>query len=148
MWTPARNERPSGRTLARVAWAARIAAGRAVERGEEAVACGVPLLAAKARELPADESVVLREQISPVAVTEIGSPLDRPDDVGEEQCGEDTLRHIRRLFASDKALHLFDDPWPSLQAEPALAGKPDRSRGRDTGRNVKRGCLSVCWVAS
>src|SRR5262249_61018860 len=32
-------------------------AGGAVERGEEAVACGVALLTAEARELPADESV-------------------------------------------------------------------------------------------
>jgi hypothetical protein len=43
-------------------------AGRPVEGGEEAVACGVALLAAEACELPADERVALREQISPAAV--------------------------------------------------------------------------------
>jgi hypothetical protein len=47
-------------------------AGRAVERGEEPVARGVPFFAAEACEFSADERVVLSEQISPAAVAKLG----------------------------------------------------------------------------
>ena len=97
MWTPqpeaewpdGRADRPGGTD----------GAGGAVERGEEPVAGRVPLLAAEARELPAGESVVLREQISPPAVAKLGGPLGRADDVGEEQCCEHALRDLWQLLS-------------------------------------------------
>jgi len=45
---------------------------RAVEAREEAVAGGVELDSAVARELLADAGVMLREQVSPAAVAELG----------------------------------------------------------------------------
>ena len=55
-----------------------------VERGEEAVSCGVDLATAKPGELAAHEGVMALEQLSPGAVAELDRPVRRADDVREE----------------------------------------------------------------
>src|SRR5207302_9396964 len=52
---------------------------RSVESGEEAVARGVPLLAAKPKQGAANDGVVALQQLAPAAVSELGSPLRRAD---------------------------------------------------------------------
>src|SRR5437867_1743410 len=56
----------------------------AVEGGQEAVACGLDLVPAKAVELPSDGVVVLFQEPAPAQVTQLGRPFGRADDVREE----------------------------------------------------------------
>ncbi len=65
---------------------------RPVETGEEAIACGVHLPAAEARELAAHDRMVVLEQLTPGAIAERGSTLTRADNVGEKHGREDALR--------------------------------------------------------
>src|SRR5439155_18130557 len=67
-------------------------AGRAVERGEKAVSCGVDLATAIARELAANHSVVSLEQIEPRAIAKAGCSFRGADDVREEHRGEHSVR--------------------------------------------------------
>src|SRR5215831_4075436 len=55
-----------------------------VEGGKEAVPGGVDLAAAEPLKEPADAGVVLIEQVSPAAVTELVGLLRRADDVSEQ----------------------------------------------------------------
>src|SRR5438552_3801789 len=68
-------------------------AGRAVEGGEEAVACGVELGPAKANQLAPDQGVMLRKQLAPAGIAKLSGPRRRADDVGEE----DGRKHAVRL---------------------------------------------------
>jgi hypothetical protein len=60
--------------------------GGTVERGEQSVAGGVDLLAAKAVELAANERMVRLEQVAPSSVTELDGAVRRGDDVHEQCC--------------------------------------------------------------
>src|SRR6266508_155260 len=62
-----------------------------IEGGEEPVAGGVELTAAEAGELPTHTRVVLREQLAPAAVAELGQLRRRADDVGEEHRRQHSL---------------------------------------------------------
>ena len=73
-----------------------------VEGREEAV--GVELLTAVPGELPANRRMMAREQVAPRAVAELGSPLRRADDVGEEDGGEHAVRNGRFRPAAEEAL--------------------------------------------
>ena len=66
-------------------------ARRTVERGEEPVAGGVDLAAAKPLELAPNRGVVRAEELAPAAIAELHGPLRRADDVGEENRGEDAV---------------------------------------------------------
>jgi hypothetical protein len=68
---------------------------RSVEAGEEPGARGVELRPAKALELPADQRVVPVEEIAPHSVSELGCTLGRPDEVGEEERGENAVGDLR-----------------------------------------------------
>jgi hypothetical protein len=57
---------------------------RPVEPREKAVSGGVELVSVVADELPADQRVVLLEELTPRAVTKLSSLLCRADDVREE----------------------------------------------------------------
>ena len=83
--------------------------GRPVEGGKEAVACRVLLLAPEAGELPPHQGVMLSEELTPRAVAELGGALRRADDVGEEQCGENRVRHRGWDFSRDESLELVAD---------------------------------------
>src|SRR2546425_7154610 len=62
-----------------------------VEGGEEAVPGRVHLAAAEAYKLAAHELVVALEELAPGAVSQLGRPLARADDVGEEDGREDAV---------------------------------------------------------
>ena len=64
---------------------------RAVEGCEEAVAGGVDLSAAEAKQFAPDQLVVALEQFPPTAVAQFGCPRRRSDDVGEEDGGENPV---------------------------------------------------------
>src|SRR5690242_20546801 len=56
---------------------------RAVERCEEAVSRGIDLAAPKALQLPAHDSMMPLEQLTPSAVAHLGCPGSGVDDIGE-----------------------------------------------------------------
>ena len=67
--------------------------GRAVEGGEEAVACGIDLVAAKTEKLAADEVVVTLQELAPGAVAERGQLLASAHDaVGEQNGGQSAVQ--------------------------------------------------------
>ena len=65
--------------------------------GEEPVARGVDLASTEARQLLADDGVVLVEQRAPTGVTELGGPRGGADDVGEEDGREHPVRVCARF---------------------------------------------------
>src|SRR6266508_1166828 len=79
-----------------------------VEGGEEAVAGGVHLLAAKASELTADHVVVGVEQLLPAPVAESGRLFGRPDDVGEQH-GLQHAVDVDLGFVAATGQELLDD---------------------------------------
>src|SRR6266545_3117782 len=66
-----------------------------VERGEEPVARGVPLLAPEARKLASHERMVPREEIAPGAVADLRGALGGADQIREEDRREHAVRHLR-----------------------------------------------------
>ena len=98
----------------------------AVEGCEEAVSGGVALVAAEARELSADQRVVLCKHVAPGTVAKLRRPLGRAHDVREHQRGEHALGDLLRALPGDEALQLVDHLRPDVYPEPALAGNPYR----------------------
>ena len=96
-------------TSSRIASGAADRPGRAVERGEEAVADDLDLVPAEALELAPDDPVVVRQQALPAAVAELGRQLRRADDVGEQDGREHAARLGRRPNAGHEVLDLGDD---------------------------------------
>src|SRR5215213_4173722 len=76
----------------------------AVEAGEEAVSGGVDFRAAVALQLPADERPLLREQLAPAPVAELGGSLGRADEIGEEERGENAVRNVARRGSTEEVL--------------------------------------------
>jgi len=60
----------------------------AAEGGNKAVTRGVDLAPTEPIEFVADDVVVVVQEVSPPIVAEIGGPLRRTDDIGENDCGE------------------------------------------------------------
>ena len=83
-------------------------AGRAVERREEPVADDLDLVAAEPLELTAHDPVVVGQQGLPADVAELGRPLGRADDVGEQDGRQHASRLRRRPDAGDERLDLGD----------------------------------------
>src|SRR5262249_35644873 len=75
-----------------------------VEGGKEAVPGGVDLTAAEPLKEPADAGVVLIEQVSPAAVTELVGLLRRADDVSEQHRGQAAIEIRRPLCAGQGIL--------------------------------------------
>ena len=81
-----------------------------VERGEEPVPRRVDLHAAVPGELTPDASVVLLDQLLPVAIAELRGLLGGPDHVGEQhgrQCPVELGLHLAER--DHEPLHLVDD---------------------------------------
>jgi len=69
--------------------------GGLIEGREEPVPRRVHLSAVEAFELPTDQRVMSADEPSPLLVTNLGGPLGRAHDVGEQDGGEETLRGRR-----------------------------------------------------
>src|SRR5262249_43982075 len=85
------------------------AAGRSVESRKKAVARGVDLAAAKARQLPADQAVMGVEPFSPAAVAQLGGAVGGIDDVGKQHGREDAIVLGIATRPGDELLDLVDD---------------------------------------
>ena len=82
--SPARIWSPSAAQLSRSAPRSRIARAGAVEGGQDAVAGGLDQRPPDARPAGGHELVVRVEQLAPAPVAQLGGPLGRADDVGEQ----------------------------------------------------------------
>src|SRR3990172_7761383 len=80
----------------------------AVECGKEAVARRTELPALEAFELPADQIMMLVEDVSPSAVPHLGSHTRRAHDVGEYQCCYHTVGIRTAACPRQKLLDLVD----------------------------------------
>ena len=108
-------------------------AGRAVERREEPVADDLDLVAAEPLELATDDAVVVGEQGLPADVAELGRPLGRADDVGEQDGRQHASRLGRRPDAGDERLDLGDH-------RVLVAGPDEVVDARAARRTGRRGC--------
>jgi hypothetical protein len=79
---------------------------RAVEGGEEAVACGVDFVPAEAPELATHGRVVLFEQVAPPAVGELGRACCRTGEVGEKDRCKHTIRRRGLALAGEELTDL------------------------------------------
>ena len=70
---------------------------------------GVALLATKAGQLSADESMVTLEQLAPGPTPELGGALGRADDVGEEDGREDAVGDVGNGLLGNEARYFFGD---------------------------------------
>jgi hypothetical protein len=132
--------------LVRIAQAQRIARG-AIECHQEAVAGGLHLAAAMARQCVAHDRVVALEQVTPGRVSKLRSSLGRADDIREQDRGERSLGLRVMAGTGEKLLDLLDDwrhladPWPmicALELHEARAGNVLREvpAMRDGGDHV------------
>src|ERR1700722_7333635 len=101
---PIRTSTPRLRAAAVIASALR----RAREGGQEAVADGLDLAPAKARELIAHVAVVLGQQVAPAPVADPGRVRGRVDDVGEHHCQQSAHRLAAAADAGEELLDLID----------------------------------------
>src|SRR5581483_3118722 len=69
------------------------AARGAIEGGQKSVAGGLHLVAAKAREVAADQGMMTVEKMTPALIAKLGRLFGRADDVGEEHGGENAIGH-------------------------------------------------------
>ena len=89
-------------------------ARRPVEAREEPVARGVDLAPAKALELAPNRGVVSLQQLAPAPVAELGRPLRRADDVGEEHRREHAVGLGRLAHAGQELADLVEDLAPAV----------------------------------
>lgn len=109
---------------------------RTVEDREEAVAGGVDLLAGEADELTTYCIVVRSEERRPSSVAKGLHSLGRPDEVGEENRGEDPIR--RRSWANSRKerLDLVDDVVGACGRHVIVPAQLDESSAWDPRRDV------------
>ena len=91
--------------------------GRAVEDGEEAVACDVDLAPAKASQQGSDAPVVRCDQVSPCPVAHPCSGLGRGDDVREE----DGRQHTVEVHLG--AVRSGEEPFDGIEELVLIAGE-------------------------
>src|ERR687895_2915586 len=77
-----------------------------VEGGEHAIAGAVHLPSAMSIELPSDDDVVGMEELPPPAVPHPGGFLSGPNDVGEQDRGQDPVRLWGGADPGDELLNL------------------------------------------
>ena len=76
--------------------------------------------------------VVGREQVTPPAVSELGRPLRRADDVGEEHSREDTVGLRRRPRAGEELFNLVGNRVRVPGRDPVVGARElDELRARD-----------------
>src|SRR5262249_11442013 len=92
---------------------------RTVEEGEKPVACGVDLFAAEPGKLAPHEFLVPSEAPGPGVGAEFAEPGGRPDEVGEQDRGEDPVTDMRGPHTREELLDLVDD----------VVGLPERHVG-------------------
>ncbi len=89
--------------------------GRRIEDGEEAVARRVHLPAAAPPQRRTDQRVVELDEIAPAAVTEFSGVLRRADDVGEEDCRQESFGAASAFHAPSLTPRTTTgNAWPSI----------------------------------
>src|SRR5262249_23214062 len=83
--------------------------GGSVEGRQQAIAGRVDMTAPVPFDLPAREAVVLGEEFGPAGVAELSQPPGRPDDVGEQDGGEDAVGAWPVPLAGEERFDLVGD---------------------------------------
>ena len=124
---PQRSWSPSGRTASAIAPAHRTALpARRRSRRSRLRPCRPP--AAVATQERTNHGVVSLDDVARRAVAQLGRPLGRADDVGEEHRREDAVEH--RLFGGEGVKERIDARVGSLRwASPATSGARRRELG-------------------
>src|ERR1700686_11157 len=111
--------------------------GRPVEGGEESVAGGADLLPAEMFELATHRRVMLFEEVAPGFIAQRCRPCSRPDDVGEQDGGEDAIGLGSWPNAREECLDLVDPlGLVSAPGEVIRSGKLEELCIWDTSRDV------------
>jgi len=114
---------------------------RSVESRQEPVARRVNLLSPPASKLPAHESMVCLEQVTPAAITEVCRTLGGANDIGHQDSGQHAVRGWAVPHPSQKLLNLVEDLVGINPREMVFPGELDKARVRNAIGDV----LALSW---
>ena len=103
-WIPARTSMPNERTASVMAWAQRTARPGPSNVARTPVSGGVDLTAAVPFDLPGHNGVVSGEGCRPASIPETRCVVCRPDDVGEQHRGENTVEVVDGRLTGEELL--------------------------------------------